>query len=927
MSTLKTTEEQLRNQMDAVKSHAPKAHNEEFLAYNSVDTISAVSQEFLSKVNKTKFARKSQTEFLKTCCDIVQKISTGGVQPVNQLPESEHDYFIYSDLFVSKTKSNSDNWRISPNDQDIASYSVVNSELRNLQQLLNIGVPHVNLINTVLVDRLGQRFILQNLLEGMLYFHPERWGKYGSFDEGKTFVTSPNFDLTMARICNALWLTKDNKFQFKDKDTTKEVKLHGSSEVKGILAGDGRYYVMDLLRISPRDVNFKDQVEHQSCVFRPELIKNYQMIQSWKKIYEQNMKKMEEMKKKKKEEGEKEEEKKEGEEEDKKEKKDEEEKVEEDKREKKVEEEKKDTKTNEDQTRLTLNPSLYTTILPNNEDLKHQEDVKNLDTMAEYLIKEALPAVLAELTDQTTKFGIIDCETLIQLIHKNGVNTRYLGHLYALVTTDKKTPKKGYEWVQRLISFTILMRSVVKYIREQIQKFEHESAIEISLHCLNLLLGDEGIRKQLAIKYDIKSEEDKEVDQKEETTTTQVPQNEVSLVKKKNKRKRKKKKKKKISEAISSNPHFQSGWFKLRKPLLSNDNSFKGLTFGKMQKRLLEIAQKKYSFKGENLDFNLVQSHGEKMRFLREVFMKLALKLNPDSVISFKVEDSMSKGTFRAPLKANDISQIGFRVKGITHYIDEIRYNILAAEKDFKKGQTAKAIQSLEMYLPIVINIYGMFHLEIIKILIRLGSFYAQTNNISKAISYQTLAYLVSLKLNGPQDINTANALTHLSNSLFRAEKFDISLRVLKYCLKSWDLIGGSLNPLSFKCLTEIQNLALRMKNMPLLEIILKELEKRNSELYGRADQRNLGWLAQLARLKATKGDFQTAVDLQTRHSFILRQLVRRYEDTQKKTEKQEMENKKNQMSYLEYYKMNLMKNFEESEKLKVFYKSKLSSN
>ena len=70
--------------------------------------------------------------------------------------------------------------------------------------------------------------------------------------------------------------------------------------------------------------------------------------------------------------------------------------------------------------------------------------------------------------------------------------------------------------------------------------------------------------------------------------------------------------------------------------------------------------------------------------------------------------------------------------------------------------------------------------------------------------------------------------------------------------------------------------------------MLLKELEKRNSELYGRADQRNLGWLAQLARLKATKGDFQTAVDLQTRHSFILRQLVRRYEETEKKTEKVE---------------------------------------
>jgi len=286
MSTLKTTEEQLISQINQVKSHAPKAHNEEFLAYNFAESDPNVSQGFLSKVNKTKFARKSQTDFLNTCCEIIEKISKGGVKPINQPPDNEHDYFIYSDLFVSKTKSNSDNWRISPNDNDIATYSVVNSELRNLQQVLNLGIPGANFINTVLVDRLGQRYILQNLLEGMLYFHPERWGKYGSFDEGKTFVANDKFHLIMGRICNALWLAKNNKFEFKENDKKKEVILHGSSEVKGIEAGDGRTYIMDLLRISPRDVNFKDQVEHQSCVLRPELIKNYQVIRSWKKIYE-----------------------------------------------------------------------------------------------------------------------------------------------------------------------------------------------------------------------------------------------------------------------------------------------------------------------------------------------------------------------------------------------------------------------------------------------------------------------------------------------------------------------------------------------------------------------------------------------------------------------------------------------------------------
>ena len=917
MATLTSVEEQLLQKIQSIKSQTPKSHNEEFITYNSCDSIPNVTPGFLTTVNKTKFARKSQTDFFYTCTEIIRKISKGSIQAANHIMDSENDYFIYSDMFISKSKSNSDNWRVPAEDVEMATFSVVNTELRNLQQVIKAKIPGVNFINTVLVDRLGERFILQNLLEGMLYFNPKEWGKYGSFDEGKTFNNDEEFAPIFKKLCESLWISQDNNFEFENK----KLNIHGSAEVKGIVAGDGRKYIMDLLRISPRDLNFKDQVEHQSCVLRPELIKNYQVIQSWKKVYEMRKKKQEQEK----------------------------EKAEEKKGELKTGEsenelsEKKEEKVElKVATPLTLNTSLFTNIVSKNEEAKHKEDVKNLEKMAEYLVKEAIPGVMAELTDKNSRFSVIDCESLIQVMHKNGVNTRYLGNLLDLVSakpngeeTQEDFPvRKGYEWVQQLVQFTIMIRSFVKVLRELVKKYKHENSVEVILHCLNLLLGDEGVRRELQKKYLGAEAKDLPSENTEQVSST-LPEEEKPLRTKKGKRKRKRKNKKKvISQKSEESPQFESEWFKLSKPSLKLENSFKSLSYSYLIQRTLEIAGKKYSFKGSHLPLKLLVSCHDKLRFLREIFTKFALKLNPKSTISFKVEDSLSKGAFRAPLRSSDVTEIGFKVKGIDYNIEEIAYNIMAADKDFKKGNVQRAINSLQIYLPIMTSIYGMFHVEVVKLLVRLGSFFVQTKQVSKAISYQTLAFLISLRLNGPQDINTANSLNHLSNSLFLAERYDTSLQTMKFILKTWDLIGGQLNPLSFNCLTEMQRIALKVQDLSLLEKILNELQKRNSKLYGKADQRNLGWLSQLARLKSTKGDFKGACELQTKHSFILRQLIRKYEhkeeeENQKKEEIQEnkdkskVQDKNSKFSYLNYFKANLQEKFKESEKLKNFYQSR----
>ena len=73
----------------------------------------------------------------------------------------------------------------------------------------------------------------------------------------------------MSKVCEYFHL--DDSIVFLDA-TDNEHEMAAGIEVKGILGSDKRMYLLDLLRLSPRDLNYADDVLHQCCVLRPELI-------------------------------------------------------------------------------------------------------------------------------------------------------------------------------------------------------------------------------------------------------------------------------------------------------------------------------------------------------------------------------------------------------------------------------------------------------------------------------------------------------------------------------------------------------------------------------------------------------------------------------------------------------------------------------
>lgn len=75
----------------------------------------------------------------------------------------------------------------------------------------------------------------------------------------------------MIQVCNRLGI--EQNIQAIDGNGNK-TKIPCSPDITGILGTDKKKYFMDLYRLSPRDLNYEG-VNNQSCVIRPELIRNY----------------------------------------------------------------------------------------------------------------------------------------------------------------------------------------------------------------------------------------------------------------------------------------------------------------------------------------------------------------------------------------------------------------------------------------------------------------------------------------------------------------------------------------------------------------------------------------------------------------------------------------------------------------------------
>lgn len=123
----------------------------------------------------------------------------------------------------------------------------------------------------ILVNYRGYKIIAQCIIPGILSAEQNLCSQYGSIDDGKTIETNPDFEKLMIEVAEKLHL--EDNVRVKDGNGV-EKRIAISPDIKGILGSNQRKYILDLLRLSPRDLNYP-QIENETCVLRPELIKAF----------------------------------------------------------------------------------------------------------------------------------------------------------------------------------------------------------------------------------------------------------------------------------------------------------------------------------------------------------------------------------------------------------------------------------------------------------------------------------------------------------------------------------------------------------------------------------------------------------------------------------------------------------------------------
>ncbi|KAM7263463.1 hypothetical protein ACFE04_001146 [Oxalis oulophora] len=148
-----------------------------------------------------------------------------------------------------------------------ATYASANNDLKGTKAYQEADVPGLYNLAMAIIDYRGHRVIAQSVLPGILQGDKSDSLLYGSVDNGKKISWNENFNSKMAEAAKRLHLKEHTVLD----GSGKEFKLSAPVECKGIVGSDDRHYVLDLMRVTPRDANYIG-AGSRFCILRQELI-------------------------------------------------------------------------------------------------------------------------------------------------------------------------------------------------------------------------------------------------------------------------------------------------------------------------------------------------------------------------------------------------------------------------------------------------------------------------------------------------------------------------------------------------------------------------------------------------------------------------------------------------------------------------------
>jgi protein TIF31 len=261
--------------------------NEEFQSTRELPKDTAQDRVFRERLTSKLFA-----DYNDAAARGAVLVARGEVAPLNPTEGRDAQIFVYNNVFFSFGADGVGTFASEGGDE--AARVATGKDVMGVRMVNQLDIDGLFTPGTVVVDYLGKRLVGQSIVPGIFKQRDpgENQIDYGAVDGKEVVASDERFVPVFEKLSKALKVKKHAVWD----SAGKRHELEGSVETKGLLGTDGRKYVLDLYRVTPLDILWMEEhgtaagntsevngdsnvaYPHRMTVLRPELIDAYWKI-------------------------------------------------------------------------------------------------------------------------------------------------------------------------------------------------------------------------------------------------------------------------------------------------------------------------------------------------------------------------------------------------------------------------------------------------------------------------------------------------------------------------------------------------------------------------------------------------------------------------------------------------------------------------
>ncbi|XP_078438775.1 tetratricopeptide repeat (TPR)-containing protein isoform X2 [Wolffia australiana] len=341
-------------------------------------------------------------------------------------------------------------------DGEQATYASANNDLRGTKAYQEADVPGLYNLAMAIIDYRGYRVVAQSIIPGILQGDKSDSLLYGSVDNGKKICWDEKFHSKILEAAKRLHLKEHAVLD----GSGNVVKLAAPVECKGIVGSDDRHYLLDLMRVTPRDANYLG-LQNRFCVLRPELVASFcqseaedrskaettnDEVQMTSDAVNGDGDTLNDMPKQET---------------------------------KKAEESNASDEIKPQRDELVLNPNAFTEFKLAGSPEEIALDEANVKKAGSYLLDVVIPKFVKDLCN--LEVSPMDGQTLSDALHAHGINIRYLGRIALMI--------KHLPHLWDLFTAETIIRSCKHILKDGLRECQDHEVGHCLSHFLNCLFG------------------------------------------------------------------------------------------------------------------------------------------------------------------------------------------------------------------------------------------------------------------------------------------------------------------------------------------------------------------------------------------------------------------------------------------------------